>query len=65
MFGAWGFLVEDGGMMSLSVSPLSREKSIELTNAWIAGETIPRDQRHILNNEVLVFMRPQRMNQWD
>lgn len=66
MFGAWGFLVEDGGMMSLSVSPFEQgEKAAELTNALISGEAIPRDRRHVLNNEVLVFMRPQRMAQWD
>ena len=46
MFGAWGFLVEDGGMMSL-VSPLSRRKAAELTNALISGGTIPRDMGHI------------------
>ena len=66
MFGAWGFLVEDGGMMSLSVSPFEQgEKAAELTNQLIRGEDIPQDKRHVLNNEVLVFMRPQRMEKWD
>ena len=51
-------------MMSLSVSPFEQgEKAAELTNALISGQTI--DQKHILNSEVLVFMRPQRMEQWD
>ena len=66
MFGAWGFLVEDGGMMSLSVSPFEQgEKAAELTNALIDGEFIPKDRRHLLNNEVLVFLRPKRMHKWE
>ena len=66
MFGAWGFLVEDGGMMSLSVSPFEQgEKAAELTNALIDGEFIPKDRRHLLNNEVLVFLMPKRMHKWE
>ena len=65
MFGAWGFLVEDGGMMSLSVSPFEQgETAAELAQKIVFNDYIPPGERHILNDEVQVYIRPKRMKKW-
>ena len=66
IFGTWGYVVEDGGMMALSVSPYEQgEAAAKFTTSIIDGEFIPYNQRHILNKEVLPYIRKTRIDKWN
>lgn len=65
LVGAYGFLVEDGGTLSLGISPFEQgDIAAELTMRLLDATFIPRSSRHFIGRHVLVFIRNARMNHW-
>ena len=63
--GAYGFLVEDGGTLSLAISPFEQgDIAAQLTMKVMNGHLIPRPSRHLVGRHTLVFMRENRMTHW-
>ena len=62
--GCWGFFVEDGGMMSIAVSPYEQGEEAAKMAVKIIEEKIPPNQIPVkVNNLYVVYMRGDRLRE--
>lgn len=65
LLGAYGFLVDDGGTLSLGISPYEQgDVAAEFTLRLLEGKSIPESARHVVGDNYLVFMSQKRMSDW-
>lgn len=65
LVGAYGFLVEDGGTLSMGISPFEQgDTAASFTLRLIEDEFIPKSIRYVVGQHVLVFMNQNRMSNW-
>lgn len=65
LVGAYGFLVEDGGTLSIGISPYEQgDTAANFTLRLMKDESIPKSLRYVVGQHVLVFMNQNRMSHW-
>jgi len=65
LVGAYGFLVEDGGTLSIGISPFEQgDIAANFTTRLIKDESIPQANRNVIGQHVIVFMNKKRMTYW-
>ena len=65
LVGAYGFLVEDCGSLSLGISPFEQgDTAANFTLRLMKDESIPKSSRYVIGQNVIVFMNQNRMSHW-
>ena len=65
LVGAYGFLVEDGGTLSIGISPYEQgDTAADFALKLIKDESISKSFRYVVGKNVLVFMNEKSMSYW-